>query len=77
MNHILTIKMLKQNYSINENKINFMLDELEADRAKIFAEIKTSNSSDVTKENKLRNLEEIQKKLMKYKKLLTKEKETI
>jgi Mg2+ and Co2+ transporter CorA len=69
--------MLKQNYSINENKINFMLDELEADRAKIFAEIKTSNSSDVTKENKLRNLEEIQKKLMKYKKLLTKEKETI
>jgi Mg2+ and Co2+ transporter CorA len=54
-----------------------MLDELEADRAKIFAEIKTSNSSDATKENKLRNLEEIQKKLMKYKKLLTKEKETI
>lgn len=69
--------MLKQQFNINENKINNWLDELESDRSKIFAELKTSNTTDINKENKLRSLEEIQKKLMKYKKILSKEKEII
>ncbi len=69
--------MLKQQYNINENKINNWLDELESDRSKIFVDLKSSNTTDLNKENKLRSLEEIQKKLMKYKKLLSKEKETI
>jgi hypothetical protein len=66
--------MLKVQYQITEGKINNWLDELEADRSKIFIDIKSSNSSDANNENKLRSLEEIQKKLMKYKKLLNKEK---
>lgn len=69
--------MLRQQYTINEQKINNWLEELETDRTKIFIELKSSNTSDTTKENKLRSLEEIQKRLMKYKKLLNKEKETI
>jgi hypothetical protein len=69
--------MIKQQYNINENKINNWLDELETDRSKIFSDIKSSNSTDTNKENKLRSIEEIQKKLMKYKKQLTKEKEII
>jgi Mg2+ and Co2+ transporter CorA len=69
--------MLKLQYVINEQKINNWLEELEADRTKIFIDLKSSNSSDTNKENKLRSLEEIQKKLMKYKKLLNKEKEQI
>lgn len=69
--------MLKQQFNINENKINNWLDELESDRSKIFTELKTSNTTDINKENKLRSLEEIQKKLMKYKKILSKEKEII
>ena len=70
--------MLTQQYNINETKINNMLDELESDRSKIFSELKnTTNNNSTTKENKLRSLEEIQKKLMKYKKLLIKEKEVI
>lgn len=66
--------MLKINYDINENKINNWLDELENDRKKIFDEIKTSKSSDNMKELKIQKLEQIQKNLLGYKKLLTKEK---
>lgn len=69
--------MLKLQYNMNEQKINNWLDELESDRTKIFIDLKSSNSSDTTKENKLRKLEEIQKKLLNYKKILNKEKETI
>jgi Mg2+ and Co2+ transporter CorA len=69
--------MLKQQYTINEQKINNWLEELEADRTKIFIDLKSSNTSDTSKENKLRNLEEIQKRLMKYKKLLNKDNQTI
>jgi hypothetical protein len=69
--------MLKLQYNMNEQKINNWLDELESDRTKIFIDLKSSNSSDANKENKLRKLEEIQKKLLNYKKLLNKEKEQI
>ena len=66
---------MKIDYTINENKINNWLDELEGDRKKLFDDIKTSKTSDKMKEDKIRNLEYIQKQLLAYKKLLTKEKE--
>ncbi len=67
--------MIKIDYSINENKINNWLDELEIDRKKLFDDVKSSKSSDKTKEDKIKNLEYIQKQLLSYKKLLNKEKE--
>jgi hypothetical protein len=67
--------MLKQDYSINENKINNWLEELETDRKRLFDDIKTSKTSDKIKEDKVRNLEYIQKQLLSYKKLINKEKE--
>ena len=66
--------VLKIEYSINENKINNWLDELEGDRKKLFDDVKTSKSSDKMKEDKIKNLEYIQKQLLSYKKLLNKEK---
>ena len=67
--------MLKIEYNINENKINNWLDELEGDRKKLFDNVKTSKTTDKMKEDKIRNLEYIQKQLLSYKKLLNKEKE--
>ena len=67
--------MLKQDYSINESKINNWLEELETDRKRLFDDIKTSKTSDKIKEDKIRNLEYIQKQLLSYKKLINKEKE--
>lgn len=67
--------MLKVEYNINENKINNWLDELEGDRKKLFDNVKTSKTTDKMKEDKIRNLEYIQKQLLSYKKLLNKEKE--
>ena len=66
--------MIKIDYSINENKINNWLDELEGDRKKLFDDVKTSKSSDKMKEDKIKSLEYIQKNLLTYKKLLNKEK---
>lgn len=62
-------------YKINENKINQILDELNEDRNKLFNDIKTSKMSDKIKEDKIRYLEQIQKNLLNYKKVLTKERE--
>lgn len=67
--------MMKVDYSINENKINSWLDELEGDRKKLFDNVKTSKNTDKMKEDKIRNLEYIQKQLLSYKKLLNKEKD--
>ena len=67
--------MLKIDYTINENKINNWLDELEQDRKKLFDDVKNSKSSDKVKELKILKLENIQKSLLSYKKLLNKEKE--
>lgn len=66
---------MKQEYNINENKINNWLDELENDRKKLFDDIKTSKESDKMKEDKIKCLEYIEKQLLSYKKLLNKEKE--
>ena len=67
--------LLKIDYTINENKINNWLDELEQDRKKLFDDVKNSKSSDNVKELKILKLENIQKSLLSYKKLLNKEKE--
>ena len=62
--------MLQIEYTINENKINNWLDELENDRKKLFDAIKTSKSSDKIKEDKIKSLEYIQRCLLSYKKLI-------
>lgn len=67
--------MLKLEYNINENKINNWLEELEGDRKKLFDDVKTSKTTDKMKEDKIKNLEYIQKQLLSYKKLLNKEKD--
>lgn len=67
--------MLKIDYTINESKINNWLDELEQDRKKLFDDVKNSKSSDKVKELKILKLENIQKSLLSYKKLLNKEKD--
>lgn len=67
--------MLKQTYDINENKINNWLDELNNDRNKLFNDIKVSKLSDKIKEDKIKGLENIQRSLILYKKLLAKETE--
>jgi len=66
--------MIKTEYSINENKINNWLDELDQDRKKIFDSVKTSNDTDKIKEDKIKSIEYIQRSLLSYKKLLNKEK---
>lgn len=65
---------MNQDFNINENKINNWLDEIETDRKKIFDAVKINKTSDTTKENKIQSLERLQKALLSYKKLLTKEK---
>jgi hypothetical protein len=67
--------MLKLNYDINENKINNWLDELEGDRKKLFDNIKTSKTNDKIKEEKIYKIEQIQRNLLSYKKILNKEKD--
>jgi hypothetical protein len=66
---------MNKNYDINENKINNWIEEIEGDRKKLFDDVKTSKSSDNIKENKIYNLEKIQRCLLAYKKLLNKEKD--
>ena len=66
---------MNKTYDINENKINNWIEEIENDRKKLFDDVKTSKSSDNIKENKIYNLEKIQRSLLAYKKILNKEKE--
>jgi hypothetical protein len=66
---------MKIDYSINENKINNWLDELEQDRKKLFDDVKISKSTDKLKEDKIKNIEYIQRSLLNYKKILNKEKD--
>ncbi len=66
---------MNKNYDINENKINNWIEEIESDRKKLFDDIKTSKSSDTIKENKIYNLEKIQRSLLAYKKILNREKD--
>jgi hypothetical protein len=67
--------MLKIDFSINESKINNWLDELEQDRKKLFDDVKNNKSTDKMKELKILKLENIQKSLLCYKKILNTEKE--
>jgi hypothetical protein len=67
--------MLKIDFSINEGKINNWLDELEQDRKKLFDDVKNNKSTDKMKELKILKLENIQKSLLCYKKILNTEKE--
>jgi len=62
-------------YTINENKINNWLEEIETDRKKLFDSVKTNKETDKIKENKILKLESIQKQLLSYKHLLYKEKQ--
>jgi hypothetical protein len=62
--------MLNIEYSINENKINNWLDELEQDRKKLFDDVKTSKISEKNKEDKIKSIEYIQRSLLNYKKIL-------
>jgi hypothetical protein len=65
---------IKINYDINENKINNWLEELDNDRKKLFDDIKTSKTNDKVKEEKIYKIEQIQRSLLSYKKILNKEK---
>lgn len=67
--------MLNIEYSINENKINNWLDELDQDRKKLFDSVKVSKTTEKIKEEKIKSIEYIQRSLLNYKKLLNKEKE--
>jgi len=68
--------MMKIDYTINENKINSWLDELEQDRKKLFDDIKNSKSTDKIKEAKIQKIENIQKNLLTYKKIICNEKDS-
>jgi hypothetical protein len=67
---------MKIDYTINENKINSWLDELEQDRKKLFDDIKNSKSTDKIKEAKIQKIENIQKNLLTYKKIICNEKDS-
>lgn len=68
--------MLKMDYSVNENKINGWLDEVNNDRSKLFSEIKNSSTlGDKVKEDKIRSLDTITRSIMSYRKILIKDKE--
>lgn len=60
---------------LDETKINQLLDELNEDRNNIFNALKSSKTYDKLNEDKMKGLENIQRCLMTYKKILTKEKE--
>jgi hypothetical protein len=67
--------MLINTFKFDENKINHLLDELNEDRNKLFSDVKTSKVIEKVKEDKIKSIENIQRTLLIYKKLLVKEKE--
>jgi hypothetical protein len=66
---------MQQDYKVNEQKINNLLDEINSDREKIFTDIKTSKDIEKIKETKVKSLENLIKSLLHYKNLLIREKE--
>jgi hypothetical protein len=64
-----------QEYKLNEQKINNLLDEFNSDREKLFNDIKTSSSKELLKEKKVKQLEYIIKSLLSFKNTLINEKE--
>lgn len=66
---------IQQQDNLNENKIAEILQLLEQDRNKFFTDIKNSKSYDKIKEQKLKNIENLQRNLIFYKQILIKENE--
>jgi hypothetical protein len=66
---------MQQDYKINEQKINNLLDEFNSDREKVFSDIKLSKDIEKIKESKVKSIENLIKCLLHYKNLLIKEKE--
>ena len=66
---------LSQTYNLNEQKITNLLDELDQDRNKLFGDLKVSKETDKIKEDKVKCLENLQKYILTYKRILNKEKE--
>jgi len=65
--------MLNMDYTINENKINSWLDELNQDRTKLFNEVKNDTTiGDKIKEDKIKSLDSITRTLLSYRNLLKK-----
>lgn len=58
--------------NLNENFINELLQKLEQDRNKFFNEIKNSKSSTDIKDVRLKQIEQIQRSLISYKKTILK-----
>ena len=61
--------------NLNEKYIGEILQQLEQDRNKFFNEIKNSSNYDRIKEQKLKQIENLQRNLIFYKQILIKEKE--
>ena len=62
-------------YSINENKINQWLEEINNDRNKLFNEVKNSATiDDRVKEDKIKVLDRISMALYAYRKIFIKQK---
>jgi hypothetical protein len=60
-------------YTINENKINSWLDELNNDRNKLFNEVKNDTTiGDKIKEDKIKSLDAITRTLLHYRNILKK-----
>ena len=64
---------IQQQDNLNENKIAEILQLLEQDRNKFFTDIKNSKTYDKIKEQKLKNIENLQRNLIFYKQILIKE----
>lgn len=63
------------NINVNEKYIGEILNQLEQDRNRFFNEIKNSTSIDRVKEQKLKQLDTLQRNLISYKQILIKEKD--
>jgi len=74
-NLLYILYIMTPNYNLDENKIKTLLDELNNDRDKYFADIKMSNKMEPLKESKIKALEVLIKNLLAYKKIIIKEKE--
>jgi len=69
------IYMLQQDYTINEQKINGWLDEINQDRTKLFNEVKTASTiGDKIKEDKIKSLDTITRSILSYRNILLKQK---
>lgn len=66
---------MKQNFKIDEHKINEYINEFNEDRTILFNDIRSSVKSDKLKEDKIKYIETIQRALLNYKKLLIKERD--